>query len=193
MAPSIAVVLACHFANRDTLCKTTIARLEAARRYLATPLQMKGRTVIVLTGDVPYETGGPMLCELMRDYFIRRGFAGTIIMAIGATGSFDEPRLVADRIAVQFPGVREFTVVSSSWHLQAAKPFWKQTARQRQLHIQFLPVRGTGGWRTKLFYAAYALLIRLSRWSGVWPKIERFLRRTAYAKRYAGFQTDGCR
>lgn len=188
------VVIACHFAGRDQLCATTIARLERALREIESgrPWQY----FFVVTGDVPYEPGSSTLAELMQEYLRSHGFKGDIITAIGETGSFAEPRLVCAMlrgIQRRRPKIDQLIVVSSDWQLLTGEPFWRRYAAESYLQLCITPVWNTGGWRTRLFYAIYAKFIHALLAAGLWrPPVERFLYRMLYAGRRHGFKANGC-
>lgn len=193
------VVVPCCFAEQNRLCQTTLARLRAALELLpSTGWQGKPqRFLIVLTGDVPYQPGGKTLCEYMREYLLAAGILpATILLATGATGSFAEPRLVTgmlEKLAPNRSTLNLLTVVSSDWQLWAGRPFWGRSAKEARFRLNFLPVLNTGGWRTRLFYAAFAAFVRLALAFGVWDRIEPLLYRKLYAPRAAGFKLRGCR
>ncbi|MEK9148044.1 MAG: hypothetical protein AAB650_01265, partial [Patescibacteria group bacterium] len=87
----------------------------------------------------------------------------------------------------------QLIVVSSYWQLKASEPFWRHAAGDAYLQLHIKPVRGTGGWRTRLLYAGYAALIRVALATGTWHRIEPLLWRLLYAGRYTkGFKTNGC-
>lgn len=175
-----------------------MARLKAALNLLpSTTWKGKPRRLLfVVTGDVPYQPGSKTLGELMREYLIAAGCQrNEVLMATGATGSFAEPRLVTEMLAKLNPdrsALNLLVVVSSDWQLWVGRPFWKRCARQARFQLNFLPMLHSGGWRTRVFYAAFAAFSRLALAAGVWGKIEPFLYRKLYAPRAAGFKLKGC-
>lgn len=191
MADLAIVVVACHFAEREELCATTIARLQAAMYCVSHDTSLLTPPIVV-TGDVPYEAGSKTLCQLMREYLIAKGFSGAVIMAAGETGSFAEPRIVTRKLKELFPEAKRFLVISSNWQLWVGRPFWKRSASTAGLDVMFLSLANTGGWRTRFFYAAYAVFVRAALATGLWSRLERLLYRKAYATRRDGFQWNGC-
>ncbi len=188
-------VIPCHFENPSKLCKTTIARLEAAiaeSRKIGRPWQY----LFVVTGDVPYEPGGETLAELMRDYLRMRNVQDEIMIAGDETGTFAEPRLVTEllrRVQKTNPKLDQLIVVSSDWHLKATVPFWREHTARSYLQLHLRPVGGTGGWRTRAFYTIFAAFIRTMLACRLWSAVEPFLYRLLYAPRYTkGFRTNGC-
>lgn len=196
------VVIACHLVKPDELCATTVARLRAALHYASTS---GDNHVFIVTGDARYEPESPTLCELMRNYLLAQGtLPAHIHMATGGTGSFLEPEIVMEAVRSRYPEARRLVVVSSNWHLWVAHPFWKRfefVAKPEKLEeVCFLVVHQTGGWRTQLFYAAYAFLIRAVLFADellfandrLWPRLERVLNERVYARRSRSFRFNGC-
>lgn len=181
------VVPPCHFATPSQLCETTLRRLRRAGELFC---PMDPRPEILLTGDVPYSKGTKTLAELGRGHLQENLFIPFAYIRIvkGETGSSREPYEVLRRLA---SGDRVW-VVSSTWHLWVAKFFWQREAKRRGIEVFFVPIRHTGGWRTKLFYGAFACAVRVFNVLGLLPILEKRLERQ-YAARKDGFQFNGCR
>lgn len=195
------VVIACCFTEQNRLCQTTIARLRAVLELIPPPgaewEERPRRLLFVVTGDVPYQPGGKTLGELMREYLLAAGIApATVLMAAGATGSFAEPRLVTGMLEKLTPNhstLNLVVVVSSDWQLWVGRPFWEHSAEEARFLLNFLPVLNTGGWRTRIFYAAFASAVRIALMTGLWPSLEPWLYKRMYAPRYTrGFRMKGC-
>lgn len=189
-------VVACHFAARDQLCRTTVERLNMSLRRVevaAGYAEEPHRFVFIVTGDAPYEPGSKTLAELMREWLIREGIPQEdIACAVGGTGSLAEPAVAIATLQQRFPAARELTVISSDWQLWIGRPFWERTAKQHSLRVRYLGLTWTGGWRTHLVYAAYALLIRIALPTRFWPLLEQFLTSRVYKPRKQGFKLNGC-
>ncbi|OHA08749.1 MAG: hypothetical protein A3A44_01750 [Candidatus Sungbacteria bacterium RIFCSPLOWO2_01_FULL_60_25] len=189
------VVQPCHFRGPNELCTTTFVRLDAALVEVERQRRIF-KPIIILTGDVPYQPGGPTLAALMRSYLEHNGFAGPILFAEGGTGTFTEPRLVTRlvlRLQARFPGLDQMIVVASEWQLFAGMPFWEREASKYALGLDYRWVPGTGGWRTRLLYRAYGLFLRAALGSGLWARIEPRLYCLLYRHRYTGgFRMNAC-
>lgn len=183
------VVPACHFRDKDVLCQTTSDRLDAAF-HLWEKYRDSNRILFVVTGaQVPYERGGKTLGTLMREHLIMLGVPEEDIADGNGFGTYDE----ADKITKMIfeSGIGRFAVVSSSWYLWSGKPIWRHFAERQGLFVEFAPVRQTGGIRTKLTYAAYAVLIRFAARLGRLPKLGEKLT-CSFQSRADGFTLDGC-
>lgn len=190
------VVQPCHFRGPNELCRTTLVHLDAAMVEIERQRRIF-KPIIILTGDVPYQAGGPTLAALMRSHLVLGGFSGPILIAEGGTGTFIEPRLVTElvrRLPAEFHGLDQMIVVASEWQLFAGMPFWEREASKYGLGLDYRPVSGTGGWRTRLFYRAYGLFLRAALGSGLWTRLEPRLYRLLYRHRYTGgFRLNACR
>lgn len=179
------VVIACHFKSKSELCATTIKRLETALQKSRT--LPPAETHFVVGGNVPYEKGGPTLQQLMKEWLLRHGAVDALFNS--GTGTFSEARETLKDIAIR-PGVN-IVVVSSDWWLWSGAPIWRRFGRPYGRKVETLAVRGTGGWRTRLVYAAYAAVVRASFLLGCSPFVEKHLNRMQ-AKRLEGFTWNGC-
>ena len=177
------VVVACHFASVSELCRTTIARLEKALKLVG-----EGDKIIV-TGDVPYELGGPTLGELMCEWLVRHGVpADSITIQKRGVGTFSEARIVSE---TEEKG-KDIVVISSPWYLFQAKPIWQRRAREKGQNIRFISVENTGGYITWATYIVLGLLVRASILFGFDTVLESRLT-NSQRSRLNGFRMNGCR
>ena len=177
------VVVACHFASVSELCRTTIARLE---RTLT--LVVEGDKIIV-TGDVPYELGGPTLGVLMSEWLVKHGVPlGSITIQKGGVGTFSEARIVSE---TEEKG-EDIVVISSPWYLFQAKPIWQKRAQENGQNIRFISVENTGGLMTWAMYIAIGLLVRVSILFRLEVVLESRLTNSQRSRRN-GFRMNGCR
>lgn len=176
------VVIACHFAGKDKLCETTVERLRNARD------RFKQGDKIVVTGDVPYETGGKTLAQLMRDWLVLEGGipVSSVEIIKGGVGTFTEARTLCC-----WAWGRELTVISSSWYLFQGKPIWRKRADEFENHVRFVSVNGTGGWFTVLTYGLIGLAVRASMLFGFDGWLETRVTQVQ-RERINGFTYNGC-
>lgn len=179
------VVVACHFESPTKLCKTTITRLHAALK-----MSDKGDQIIV-TGDVPYKSGGlkTTLAKLMKAWLVDKGFpAERISISRDGVGTFSEARLTCELLN----GVGEIFVISSGWYLFQGKPIWCRRGKENGIKVSFVPVSGTGGRRTVLLYTIIGVAVRAAILLGVESILENRLT-ASQESRKKGFTFDGCR
>jgi|GEM_PF-3179343 len=178
------VVVPCHFRSGGELCETTVARLKAVREIA------KPGDIIIMTGDVPYSPGGPTLGELEHDWLVEHGIPeSSILFSRGGVGAFSEARGTCGMLK----GVTDALVlVSSGWYFFQGKPIWRRRAQENGLSVSFVSVRRTGGWRTKLLYAAYGLVVRLAICFDFDRALETRLTASQEDRR-KGFTFDGCK
>ena len=175
------IVPACHFQNQNTICHTTIARLNKAKEILDKD------DVVVVTGDVPYVSQGQTLAELMRDYLLERGFPSErVILLKGGVGTFSEARIVVKELSG-----REMTVVSSGWYLFQARPIFERRAREFGLTISFVNIRHATGLRTYIIYISLGIVVRFAIFFGFESQLESFLTSLQNSRR-KGFTFNGC-
>ena len=101
------MVVSCHFAKRDVLCKTTLSRLNAALEK-----SKNQNTIFLVTGDVPYEPRSKTLAELMRNYLSRAGVNISNIFIGPGVGIFSEARNVTSQIGNSLSLLHDKKVVS---------------------------------------------------------------------------------
>ena len=113
------MVVSCHFAKRDVLCKTTLSRLNAALEK-----SKNQNTIFLVTGDVPYEPRSKTLAELMRNYLSRAGVNIRNIFVGPGVGIFSEARNVTSQIGNSLSLLHDKKVVvySSNWYFWAGAP-----------------------------------------------------------------------
>jgi len=190
------VIPPCHFDAPDRLCRTTIMRLRAGLDFMRA--HRPWRFFFVLTGDVSYRPGGVTLAELMGDYLRGHGYSGETVIAHGMTGSFWEPRLVCKTLmrrkcAEPELRLKHLVVISSDWQLRLGDQFWREATAGTDLQYHPEAIHGTGGWRTRLSYGVFTLVVSAARTVGLWPRLERYLWKRVYRPRYTrGFQANGC-
>lgn len=198
MDRTVIVVIGCHFLNKDTVCRTIIRRLEEAL-YLSQDrlcyIPARGRLRLgvsfVTTGNVPYQAGGKTLAELMQNYLKDSGVSEDRIAIGRGVGMFSEARNVTRMISDLTGGKKRIAVVSSDWYFWPGAPIWKKFAKERGLEIDIHCVRGTGGWRTKMTYLIYSMLVRASLLFGCANRLERIMLRLQ-SGRTEGFTFNGC-
>lgn len=183
----VLVVIACHFKSRNELCDTTIARLQKA---LGTAWELSPeKPIFMVGGNVPYEKGGPTLQQLMKKWLMDNGIEEYRVIFNEGTGTFSEARESIRAIAAN--GGKKAVVVSSDWWFWSGAPIWRRFASPYSLEVETLGVRKTGGWRTRLTYAVYAMIVHASFLLGTSSVVERRLN-AMQAKRLEGFDWNGC-
>ena len=184
---TIFVVIACHFKSETELCDTTIARLQKALG-MAWELSPE-KPIFMVGGNVPYEKGGPTLQRLMKEWLVECGVEKYRIVFNEGTGTFSEGR-ESTRMLTALYADKVF-IVSSSWWLWSGMPVWRRFAKEHGLKIEATAVQKTGGWRTRLTYAAYAAVVYTAFLFGVSSFVEARLN-AMQAKRLEGFTWNGC-
>ncbi|MFY9461646.1 MAG: ElyC/SanA/YdcF family protein [Candidatus Sungiibacteriota bacterium] len=184
---TVLVVIACHFKSRNELCDTTIARLQRALG-IAWELSPE-KPIFMVGGNIPYEKGGPTLQHLMTEWLTECGVEKHRIIFNEGTGTFSEGRESTRMLAAL--RTDRVCVVSSNWWLWSGMPIWRRFAGGRGLTMEAITARKTGGWRTRLTYAVYAMIVRASFLLGTSSVVERRLN-AMQAKRLEGFTWNGC-
>jgi len=194
---TVIVVVSCHFAEKDKLCPTTLNRLSHALKCAAECEISEGRidVAFVVTGNVPYEKGSKTLAELMREYLFKNYYIHLIYTRVHigeGVGIFSESRNVTHDVRKLIHDASKIIVVSSNWYFWAGAPLWKKFGQENGLEVQILPIYGTGGWKTKLIYAVYGLIVRASLIFGFSSLVEKQLTKMQLSRK-EGFTFDGCR
>lgn len=177
------VVIACHFKDKREVCATTVARLRETLR-----IADKKADQVVVTGDMPFQPRGETLGQLMRSRLVMCGFPeSSTFLLRGGLGAFSEARIACETLK-EYGAI---SVISSDWYLFYARPIWKIRARENKIGISFVPISGTGGWRTRLLYTGFGVLVHLALVLGLEGSLEK-LAEAKQASRREGFKFDGC-
>jgi len=187
---TVIVVIACHFKSENELCDTTTQRLAAALS-LSRQIDPKFGPTFIVTGNVPYQKGGATLAKLMQNWLYEHGIERNNAIIEKGVGIFSEAQTItASKVGI-FGKSTHLIVVSSGWYLWPGKAVWKKSARDNGLEISFHPVYSTGGWRTRLTYAAYGAIVNISLVLGLSSLVEKRLSKMQ-EKRLEGFTWNGC-
>jgi len=179
------VVVACHFKSPSELCDTAVARLRIAFNIA------DNNDHVLVTGNVPYTQDKPeiTLAKLMKDWLVSKGFpSGNISVLHEGVGTFSEARMTC----ALFQEAKEIIIVSSPWYLFQGKPIWRRRGKENGIKVSFVPVSGTGGWRTVLLYTITGVAVRMAILLGVESILENRLT-ASQESRKKGFTFDGCR
>ena len=180
----IIIPIPCHFKDRNTLCATTLLRLQAAEALSRTD------ELFLVGGDVPQSKGGPTLGELVRYWLLHRGVAEhSIQLTRNVYGTFSEARAACGQAAQLHAS--ELVGVSSSWYLFAGTPIWKIRAKEQGLSIAFVAVPHTGGLRSWGLYLLIGIMVRFALLLRMEAHLESFFTNTQRT-RVEGFTLDGC-
>ena len=183
---TIIVVVACHFENQETICKTTRARLEAALQ------EPDAKNAIwYTTGSVPYVSGSPLLSELMKKFLMEHGISKETIFTGAGYSTFSDAEAVMADIAFRFPR-RRVVAVSSDWFWSSGIPVYGAEARRYGIPISFIHVANTGGSYTHRFYCIYGYAVRLAFFFRMQKLLAVVLERLQSGRKN-GFTWDGCR
>jgi hypothetical protein len=146
----------------------------------------------IVTGDVPYSSGGKTLAQLMKKELIRCGVDPERIDIGPGNGIPSEAREVCEFITVCYRSEKNITIVSSDWYFEPGLTAWSREAKRVGLAVDYLAIRGTGGEKTRRFYRRYGYITRWARNLGAYWALAGLL--NLYQKRRAvnGFQWDGC-
>lgn len=185
------VIPPCHFEGPDTLCNTTLARITVA---LAVGRALdSGETLYVpLGGAVRYKPGSETLGTLTGHELASRGIPQErILVPQDGVGTFAEARSATRLIDEKLPDRTQkmISVVSSDWWLSSGEPVWRQMAYF--VRLNFLPVMGTGGKKTRRLYSLYGRLIRMAYWLGCEHELEHIIT-TFQKRRMQRFTWNGC-
>lgn len=181
-------MIACHFKSAHELCATTVARLQKALQvnWELSPAQ----TMFMVGGNVPYQKEGPTLQHLMKEWLAEYGgIARHRIVFNEGTGMFAEARESIRALAAL--NSNKAIVISSDWWLWYGRTVWRKTANIYNLPTEFVTVRHTGGWRTRLTYLAYAAIVHAAFALGFSGLLAELLI-TTQKKRLEGFTWNGC-
>lgn len=184
---NVFIVIACHFQDKDHLCRTTIARLE---RALVEARACKDSRFIV-TGDVPYQNGTKTLGTLMKEYLAQHGVP-LILRSRGGVGTYSEARIIMNEDVVGFSKEARITVISSDWHLWTGRSIWMKRARECGREVAFISLPHTGGVRVRCIYAVYAMIDKTASLLGLQWLAEKVITGSQLSRRQ-GFTLDGCR
>ena len=180
------MAIACHFKDRQTLCETTIARVKRAIE-IARP-----GDDILMTGHVPYEIGGPMLCDLMYELAIKEGFPCSRVYRIsGGVDTFSEARLICESPEAKVDH-DEAVIVTSLWYWFNGDVIWEARAKENHVPISVELVPNTAGMRPWLIYIPLGVATGLSFAGG----FDSWYEQQVVAKnqdRNNGFTLNGCR
>lgn len=189
-------MVSCHFekdgGGKLVLCKTTKTRV---RRALALGNEMnpKEGARYVATGNVPYSPGGNVtLSSLIREDLIAGGVPNDRIMTGEGVGIFSETRTITKDIRASYGPAHRLEIVSSDWYLWPARKIWERRALEQNLLAFFHPVAGTGGLKTRAFYAAYGTAVVAAILCDQGERLEAFMTAKQERRKTEGFNWDGC-
>ena len=147
------------------------------------------RDNIVVSGDVPYELGGPTLEELMEEHLIDNGFRReSIITRPGGVDTFSQAQIFCSSL----PKNEEIVVVSSNWFLLRAKPVYRRHAKKNGRSVKFISISRTGGLITWTTYIVLSAIDRMAMLVGKFDALEEHMISSNQSRRQ-GFKWDGCR
>lgn len=176
------IVIACHFESNNYLCKTVVARLKKAIQISS------GNDHFLVTGDVPYKSGGSTLAEIMRNWLIHHGVAKSNIAILhGGVGTFSEARLACESVKKD----EEVVVVSSAWYFFQGRIIWRRRAKENHLNLSCETIENTAGWKTFLTYAILGLVVHISIFLGLESVLENKLTASQQSRKQ-GFKLNGC-
>lgn len=190
------VVVSCHFEKdgngKLVLCTTTKARVRQALA-LGNEMNPKGGARYVATGNVPYRPGETVtLSRLIREELVTDGVPEDHIMTGEGVGIFSEARTITKDIRTSYGPAHRLEIVSSDWYLWPARKIWERRALEQNLIAFFHPVAGTGGVKTRAFYAAYGTAVVAAILAGREERLEKYMTAKQERRKTEGFNWDGC-
>src|SRR3989344_3008939 len=160
MEKKVTVVVSCHFSEKGRLCHTTVARILKTIGYRYGEIAPHEK--FVATGNVPYEKGSKTLAALIKEQLMLHGARDENVLVGEGVGIFSESRAVPRQIKERWPDIEVVEVVSSDWYFWPAQPFWEKLGKEQGFRVEITPVEYTGGLRTMIMYAVYAIIVRMS-------------------------------
>lgn len=184
---AVFAVVMCHFDNKYSICETSIARLEAALDFAKL---IKKDSLFVVIGDVPYEKGGETLEQMGQRYLMNRGVGKERIVFGGGFDTFSQARSTTEKIK-SLHAAHQFFLFISDWYLWVCARVWSKRAEEQELRVDFIPIQGTGGPRTRKTYSIYGCLMDTCFMIGREALLEKIMTKRAEARKH-GFTWDAC-
>lgn len=188
----VIVIIACGFDEEGVLCETAQRRIDAA---LQLEEQIGRKCSFIATGDVPYKKGSKTLAELIANEIVeytgcKHNHKKPVISK--GNGIFSEAKATTEYVA-KMENIR-LHIVSSNWYFWPGQLIWEDFAQNNHVDIDFVPIKGAVGVKTRIVYSGYALAANIAHllwWLGARRAMEWLMNRIQ-AGRKNGFTSKGC-